>query len=344
MKALAAAEYGAPSSLSILDLPTPRPAAGQIQVQIAAASINPTDLAVVTGAYASLIPAPFPYIPGNEFAGTVTKVGRDVTAYRVGDEVFGSAMPRALAAMASPTRPSISTGALAEFAVFEADTPLITLRPPEVSILQGATLPIAGATAYSVTAAAAARSGETVLVIGATGGVGTATIPLLAQTGTRVIATARREAAAEPLRALGAHDVIRADTTGYPDGLDVIVNLALGADFLVDAAQHLRPGGRIVDIIWPGTSSTALGLPDVSYTYVRDVDAHPNGMTDVAGHAAAGTLSTIIGARYPLNDAVAAMERFAHGGTVGKIVVTMPHSAGEELHPEAAARPAPSEG
>ncbi|WP_431075516.1 NADP-dependent oxidoreductase [Microbacterium phyllosphaerae] len=327
MKALAAKAYGAPGSLSILDIPTPEAGPGQIQVQIAAASINPTDLAVVTGVYASLLNVPFPYVPGNEFAGTVTDVGSGVRDYQVGDSVFGSAMPHALSAMASPDRPSLGTGALAEFAVFEADTPLITRRPSNVSVLQAASLPIAGATAYSVAVTAAAQPGATVLVIGATGGVGTAALPLLSRAGAKVFATSRQDGAGEALRALGAHEIIRPDASEYPNDLDVIINLALPAEPLRRVARKLRPGGHIVDIIWPGTSAVELGRADVRYTYVRDVDTLPGGMSDVARHAAAGTLTTTVGARYPLSEAVSAMKHFARRGTFGKVVVTM---AGED--------------
>ncbi|MBF4588311.1 NADP-dependent oxidoreductase [Curtobacterium sp. VKM Ac-2887] len=322
MKAFAATEYGAPSLMSVLDLPAPQAGRGQIQVRIAAASINPTDLLVVAGAYASMIPVAFPYIPGNEFAGTVTQVGEDVTGYRVGDEVFGSAIPGPLAMMADPARPSISTGSLAEFAVFEADTPLITHRPDRVPVAQAAALPIAGATAYTVANTADLQAGETALVIGATGGVGTAALPMLARTGGHLTVSSRQPKAAETLRDLGASDIV-ADPAKYPDGVDVIVNLALQSDALRDAVRHLRPGGRIVDIIWPGTSAHDLDRPDTTYTYVRDMDAHPNGMSDVARLAASGKLTMTIAAEYALTDAVAGMERFARRGAIGKVVITM---------------------
>ena len=93
-------------------------------------------------------------MPGNDFAGTVSEVGAGVTAYRVGDEIFGQAVPRALRAMAGATRPSLSTGSLAEYAVFEADTPFLAHRPAGLAVEQAAALPTVGLTARALMAIA----------------------------------------------------------------------------------------------------------------------------------------------------------------------------------------------
>jgi NADPH:quinone reductase-like Zn-dependent oxidoreductase len=147
VKALAAISYGPPGNLRIIDLPIPEAGPGQIQVRIKATTINPTDLRVITGEYRDMLPVEFPYVPGNDFAGTVTAVGAGVSNYRVGDEVFGQALPRQLRAVTSPTRPSVSTGALAEYGVFEADTLLLAHRPASVTPEHAAALAISGMTA-----------------------------------------------------------------------------------------------------------------------------------------------------------------------------------------------------
>lgn len=131
------AEHGA--------LPNACPA-GQVQVRIAAASINPADVRLSSGDFRDVVPLEFPHVPGNDFAGPVSEVGARVTAYHVGDEIFGQAVPRAL--------------------------------------------PTIGLTARALMATASVKPGETVLVVGATGGVGTAVVPLLAAARARVIATA----------------------------------------------------------------------------------------------------------------------------------------------------------
>ena len=129
MRAVVATGYGPPEEYTVANVPVPRPGPGQIQVRIAAASINPADVRLPGGDFRDVVPLAFPHVPGNDFAGAVSEVGAGVAAYRIGDEIFGQAVPRALRAMAGATRPSLSTGSLAEYAVFEADTPFLAHRP-----------------------------------------------------------------------------------------------------------------------------------------------------------------------------------------------------------------------
>src|SRR6201999_1491753 len=138
---------------------------------------NPADVRLPGGGFRDTVPLSFPHVPGNDFAGTVSEIGAGVSAYQFGDEIFGQAVPRALRAMAGASRPSLSTGSLAEYAVFEADTPFLAHRPLGLGVEQPAALPTVGLTARALMATAGVRPGETVLVVGATGGVGTAVIP-----------------------------------------------------------------------------------------------------------------------------------------------------------------------
>ncbi|MCP2164597.1 NADP-dependent oxidoreductase [Goodfellowiella coeruleoviolacea] len=321
MKALVATAYGEPEQLSIADLDLPRPGPGQIQVKIAASAINPTDIRVVAGDYREAVELEFPYVPGNEFAGTVTEVGAGVTAYRVGDEVFGQALPRQLRLLPA-RRPSASTGALAEYAVFEADTPLLAHRPATVPVEQAAALPIAGMTALGVMTLAAIRPGETALVIGASGGVGTALLPLLAAAGARIVATGAATDHAV-LRELGADEVIGYDAANYPSGVDAVFDLALPHDRLSAAAAALRPGGRLVTIIYPEPPKELLGRDDVDLHYFLDADGELGGMREVAEAAERGALSVRIARRFRFEDAVRATVAYAREHNLGKVVVTM---------------------
>ena len=323
MRALVASAYGEPHELSVTDVVKPSPGPGQILVRIAAATINPTDVRAVAGGFADLVQLEFPYVLGNDFAGTVTEVGAGVDTYGVGDEVFGQAMPRQLGFVASTTRPSLSTGALAEFAVFEADTPLLAHRPPEVSAEQAAALAIVGVAARAVVATADIRPGETVLVIGATGGVGTAVLPLLAATGARVVATAGNPTDGAALQGIGADHVVGFAASEYPEDVDVVLNLVLSSDRLAAAARPLRPGGRLVTIIYPPPSAEELGRDDVQLHFVMDMDGEHGGMRDVAEAAARGLLVATIGERYALEDSVAAVVAYARRDTLGKVVVIM---------------------
>lgn len=322
MKALVATAYGTPDQLSIAELPIPRAGVGQIQVRIEAASLNATDIRVITGQFADTLELEFPYVLGNDFAGTVTEVGYGVSGYAVGDAVFGQAMPRQLAAVASPTRPSLSTGSLAEYAVFEADTPLIAHRPVSVSAEDAAALAIAGSAARAVVKTAEIQAGQTVLVIGASGGVGTAVVPLLAAAQAHVVATAGSVEDGEALRRLGADEIVGFDTSEYPKDVDVVLNLVLPGDQLEPAAATLRPNGRLVTIVFPPPAAEQLGRDDVKLDFVMDMEGLLGGMQDAADAAASGLLVATIGGRYSLENAVDAAVAFTTN-TLGKIVVTM---------------------
>jgi NADPH2:quinone reductase len=322
VKALVATTYGEPEQLSIADLEVPRPGPGQIQVKIAASAINPTDIRVVAGDYREVVELEFPYVPGNEFAGTVTEVGAGVTDYRVGDEVFGQALPRQVGDLVPTRRPSTSTGALAEYAVFEADTPMLAHRPATVPVEQAAALPIAGMTALGVMTVAAMSSGETAFVIGASGGVGTALVPLLAAAGVRVVATGATGDQAV-LRELGADEVVGYDAAGYPSGVDAVFDLVLPHERLSAAAAALRPGGRLVTIIYPEPPKELLGRDDVDLRYFLDMDGELGGMREVAEAAGRGALSVRIARRHRFGDAVGAAVAYVREHNVGKVVVTM---------------------
>ncbi|MQM24656.1 NADP-dependent oxidoreductase [Glycomyces albidus] len=319
MKAVIAGDYGPPETYTVADIPAPRPGPGQFQVRIAAASINPADVQLPSGAFREAFPLAFPHVPGNDFAGTVTEIGSGVDGFRVGDEVFGHAVPRALRTMAGSARPSLGTGSLAEYAVFEADTPFIAHRPPELSIDDAAALPTVGLTARALMATAAVRPGETALVVGATGGVGTALLPLLAATA-NVTATAT-PADADLVRGLGAAETIGYDPAGYPSGVDVAFNLALPGDRLTELAAAVRPGGRLVTITYPITEPEWLGRNDIDLHFVLDMDGRLGGMSEVADAAARGELTATIGRRYRLDEGPQAIVDFARRHTSGKLVV-----------------------
>jgi NADPH:quinone reductase len=323
VKAVVATAYGEPEKLSIADLPVPRPGPGQILVKIAAASINPTDLRVVTGGFGDLFELDFPYTLGNDFAGTVVEAGEGVAEYAPGDEVFGQAMPRSLRAVTDPARPSLSTGAMAEYAVFETDTPMLAHRPANVPAEQAAALGIAGLTVLALLEVARVQPGETALVIGATGGVGTTLVPLLAAAGVKVVGTARNEVNAAVLRELGAEQVIGFDQAEYPAGVDVVFNLFLASDSLAAAGAAVRPGGRLISIVYPPPTTRDVGREDVDLHFVMDVAGKLGGMRAVAGSAAKGDLVALIGGRYPLGEGVQAVVDYARASPMGKIVITM---------------------
>jgi NADPH:quinone reductase-like Zn-dependent oxidoreductase len=321
VKAVVATGYGPPEQYLVADVPVPRPGPGQIQARIAAAAVNPADIVLPSGEFRELTPLEFPHVPGNDFAGTVTEVGAGVTAYRTGDEIFGQSVPRALRSMAGATRPSLSTGTLAEFAVFEADTPLLAHRPPSVPPDQAAALATTGLTARALMTTANVRPGETALVVGATGGVGTALVPLLAAAKARVVATATA-ADVGLLRGLGANEIIGYAEAGYPSGADVAFNLTLRGDRLAGVAGALRPGGRLLTINYPVPGQESTGRDDVALHFVLDLDGALGGMREVGELIAGGELIATISRRYTLDEGAQACADFVRLHTTGKLVVT----------------------
>lgn len=322
MKALAALSYGIPEELVTIERPVPRALEGQIQVRIRAVTVNPTDLRVITGGYKDLLPVSFPYVIGNDFAGTVTEVGDGVVQYRVGDEVFGQALPRDLRPATSSTKPSVSTGSMAEYAVFEADTPLIARRPESVSPEAAAALAISGMTARALMKIAQMQAGETALVIGATGGSGTSLVPLLARQGVRVTATASSPEKADLMQRLGAESTVGHDPAGYPSNMDAVFNMALFENCIGLAAKSLREGGKIVSIMYPPASASDLGRDDVEYHFMLDMDGVYGGMKDVADEAEKGALTVEISKVFQFDRAGEAVCAFANEKLPGKIVVS----------------------
>jgi NADPH:quinone reductase-like Zn-dependent oxidoreductase len=297
---------GAPENYFVTDIPAPSPGPGQILVRIAAASINPADV----------MPIGPSHTPGNDFAGTVVETGLGVTAFREGDEIFGLAVPRALRDMAG-VRPSLSTGSLAEYAVFEADTPLLAHRPPSLSVQHAAALATAGLTARALFLTARPKAGGTALVVGATGGVGTALVPLLAKAGVEVVATATAEDT-ELMHELGARHTI-GYTDAYPTA-DTAYNLALPSDVLDRIADAVGPGGQLLTITYPVPEP---GRYAVDTRFVLDLSGELGGMREVAEAAAQGLLPATIGRHYTLDEGPQACVDFARSHTTGKLVVTV---------------------
>ncbi|MEY9908711.1 NADPH:quinone reductase-like Zn-dependent oxidoreductase [Catenulispora sp. MAP12-49] len=321
MKAVVATDYGPPEQYAVAEVSVPRPGPGQMQVRIAAASVNPADVRLPGGEFRYVVDAEFPYIPGVDFAGTVTEIGDGVSAYAVGDEVFGTAVPRVLRAMAG-TRPSVGTGAMAEYAVVEADTPLIAHRPDGLAAPAAAALATAGQAALAISKAADVQPGERVLVVGATGGVGTALLPLLAAAKAQVIATAT-ETDTDVVVGLGATAVIGYQEAGYPADVDVAINVVLPGDGLAGLAAALRPGGRLVTITFPITTPELIRRDDVELRFILDMDGELASMRDVGEAGARGELRATIARRYSLDEGPQACADFLREHTLGKRVVVL---------------------
>jgi NADPH:quinone reductase-like Zn-dependent oxidoreductase len=291
-----------------VDLPLPEPQAGEIRVKVAAASVNGFDLSVAAGHTKAYMEHRYPLVLGKDFAGTVDAVGPDTEGFAVGDRVFGTV-----------TKEFLGDGSFAEYVSVPVQLGIAHL-PETVSFVDGAALGLAGAAAHGVVDTARIDADTSVLVVGATGGVGVQVVQLAAAAGATVAATSGTEAEAELLRNLGATAVI--DRTGdiveqtrevLPDGADVIIHLA--GDPAVAAAA--REGGMLVSTIVFDPAQ----VPSSTVTLVPVMaNPIPQLLARIADAQVAGHTRAVIQQTFTLDQVNDAFAAFA-GGTLGKIVI-----------------------
>jgi NADPH2:quinone reductase len=318
MKAIRVDEFGDPEVLRLEEVPRPRPGLGQVVVRMHAIGVNPVETYIRAGTYA--YKPELPYTPGNDGAGVVEQVGPDLKEFKPGDRVYAAG--------------SIS-GTYAEFALCRTEQ--VHRLPSNVSFAQGAAMGTAYATAFrGLFQRADAKPSETVLVHGASGGVGTAAVQLARAGGQRVFGTAGSDEGRKLAREQGAHGVfdhrapdqfeqIMNATNGR--GVDVIVellaNVNLGKDLTI-----LAKGGRVAII-------GSRGRVEIDPRDAMQRDADLRGMVmpntppeDLASlHAALvaglenGTLRPVIGKEFPLAEAAQAHRAVMEPGAFGKIVL-----------------------
>ena len=325
MKAIRVHEFGGPEVLRLEDVPDPQPRADEVLVRMRAAGVNPVDAYIRTGTYARK-PA-LPYTPGSDGAGDVESVGAGVSGFAHGDRVYIAGYGTAAA----------GAGTFAELAVC-APSQLYRL-PARTSYAQGATLGVPYATAYrALFHRAAARPNETVLVHGATGGVGIAVVELAHAHGMRVIGTGGTAEGLAVVREHGADVTVNHRTDGYADeimratggaGVNVIVEMAAHVNLERDLSLLARHGRLVV--------VGSRGPIEINPRGIMRNDAAILGMTlfnatdrDLAEiHAALvaglenGTLNPVIGREMPLSDAAKAHVAVMQSGALGKIVLTI---------------------
>jgi len=318
MKAIVVRQYGDPEVMKVEEVPTPKPAAGQVLVKVGAAGVNPADTYARSGNYANK--PPLPYTPGSDGAGIVESVGPEVKSLRTGDRVY---LARTV------------TGTYAEYTLaLESQAQRLS---DKLSFPQGAGIFVPYATAIrALTQIARARPGETLLVHGASGGVGTAAVQFGRAMGLTVLGTAGSDRGRELARKEGAHHVLDHGAAGYRDeilrltggkGVDVILemlaNVNLGADL-----KLLAPHGRVVVI---GSRGDATVTP--RDLMGRDASVHGMLLWNITAeegaslHAAIaagtdnGTLRPIVGLELPLAEAPRSHRKVMEPGAFGKIVL-----------------------
>jgi NADPH2:quinone reductase len=315
MKAFALIAADRPASLT--DLPDPELSPDAALVRVTVASVNGFDVYQAGGALMAMMPHELPTVIGRDFAGVVVAVGADRTDVAPGDEVLGFVT----------STPPLHTGTWAEL-VAGGSNLILARKPAGLAWDAAAAIPLAASTALDAVDAVDPGPGDTVLIMGATGGVGAFAVQFAAQRGARVIATAIPGEDDSFVRSLGAAETIDYRPSGLgdtvrrltPDGLAGLIDAVSRGEAFMALAALVRDGGR---------ASTTLGAADVEALAARGVRATnimgtptSEKLATLAEQAAAGTLQVPIQRAFSLADAPAALEAFA-AGTRGKLVLTI---------------------
>lgn len=323
MKAMQITEHGGAEKLSYEDVVVPQPGPGQVRVRVRAAGLNPADTYMVRGGY-EFFHNPLPWVPGFDSAGDVDALGEGVTGLAVGDRVF-------VAGVLAP-----SSGAFAQYHVAEAA--VVRRLPASLSYAQGAAVGVPYATAYhALFQRAGVRPGETVLIHGASGGVGQACVQFARACGARVLASAGSPEGLELARTQGAHvvvdhtaeDHVEALREAAPQGIDMVIEMAASAN-LEDDLGLLARGGRVaivgartpVEITPRLVMRTEAAILGIALWYMT-----PEQVTEALAATEAGlengTLHPAIGHELPLPQLAEGFSLVTSGHRAGKVVLAV---------------------
>ncbi len=318
MKAIIVHEFGGPEVLKYEEIPTPKPAAGQILVRIHGVGVNPYDTYMRNGTYA--VKPPLPYTPGSDGAGTVEVVGSGVTKVKPGDRVYVA---------------KTVTGAYAEYAL--ALESQVHHLPQKTSFTQGAGVWVPYGTAYhALYHSAQARASETILIHGASGGVGVAAVQFARALGLGVFGTASTQKGLDLVTREGAHQVFDHSKPGYLDeimkatggrGVDVVLEMLANVN-LANSMKLLATNGRVIVIGNRGEitinprdlmsrRSSVRGFTLWAITPAEEADIHAGIFAGLEN----GTLRPVVGKEIPLAEAARAHREILEPGAAGKIVL-----------------------
>lgn len=318
MKAIRIHQFGGPDVLTLEDVPNPVAKDGELLIRVRAAGVNPVDTYVRKGTYA--IKPDLPYTPGGELAGEI------VDGPRKGERIFahGTAGPRL-------------TGACAELAVVrEADAYRL---PDHLSFAQGAAIPVAFGTAWrALFDQGHLQAGQSVLIHGASGGVGTAAAQIASVYGAIVIGTASTPAGQQLVRECGASHVFNHRDVAYQDQIKAATH-GKGVDLIIEMLANVNLDHDL-DLLAPGGSVVIVGSRgriEIDPRKTMAKESNITGMTFWGGGEAAlrrafagltalldrKAITPFVGSEFALRDVAVAHERVMQDGSAGKIVVTI---------------------
>ncbi|MGZ3676718.1 MAG: quinone oxidoreductase family protein [Ktedonobacterales bacterium] len=314
MRAFAIDAFSTPGSVH--DLPRPTIGPDELLIRVHAAGVNPTDWKIRDRQMPVSAPQ-FPLVLGQDLAGIVEQVGTGVAGWAVGDEVFGIVR---------------QVGTYAE-EVAAPSSAALARKPRTLDFVHAAAMPTPALTALASLDAVALQQGESLLVVGATGGVGRYAVQLAARGGIYVIGTGRSRESLARLAQLGAAETIDYSQTdlastvkaAHPDGIDAILDVASDRATLAWLAGVVRPGGRIASTVY-AADEAAFATRGIRATNVRLGDSGfetASHLDELARLADAGTIVVAVERTYPLEEAAQALDANKFGAVFGKIVVTI---------------------
>jgi NADPH:quinone reductase-like Zn-dependent oxidoreductase len=304
MKAVVAHEYGAPEVLKLEEVPRPEPKENEALVRVIASGVNPADPLTLSGKYAKEFGTHLPLIPGYDVAGIVEKTGANVTKLKVGDAIYGY--------------PTFGGGWAEYVTVTEGE---VAAKPVSLSFTAAAAVPMGALTAWqALVDVAKLQAGQTILIHGGSGGVGSFAVQIAKARGARVIATAST-ANQDLLKQLGADVAVDYTKTRFEDvakNVDAVLD-PVGKETLARSYDVVKKDGIVMSLV---------ARPDPAEIKKRGIrgaaiSVHPDAedLADIAYLIDAGKIKPIVTQVLPLSEAIAAQQQAATHHTRGKVVL-----------------------
>jgi NADPH:quinone reductase-like Zn-dependent oxidoreductase len=313
MRAIRMHAYGGPEVLRVETADRPAPATGDVLVRVVAAGVNPVDWKLRAGMMKGMVPLKLPWIPGADFSGVVEDIGASVTGVKKGDAVFGKA-------------DAPNDGSYAEYVVVPAAH--VAARPQSVDHVKAAAIPLAAMTAWQALVGGTGKASlelapdQTLLVIGASGGVGSFAVQLAVARGAKVIGVVRASSheseQAAFVRSLGAADVVDGESLNDCQKVDAILDL-VGGKVQERAWTCLKKGGAIASTV--GMPSEELAQQHGVRTVAVWTETSGSQLAEIAALVDAGKLKVHVDKVLRLDDARQAHEMLEKGGVHGKVVL-----------------------
>ena len=304
MEAVVAHEYGAPEVLKLEEVPRPEPKENEALVRVIASGVNPADPLTLSGKYAREFGTHLPLIPGYDIAGVVEKTGANVTKLKVGDAVYGY-----------PT----FGGGWAEYVTVQEWE--VAAKPASLNFVEAAAVPMVALTAWqALVDVAKLQAGQTILIHGGSGGVGSFAVQIAKALGARVIATAST-ANQDLLKQLGADETVDYTKARFEDiakDVDAVLD-PVGKETLARSYDVVKKGGIVMSLVArpDPVELKKRGIRGAGISVHPDVDD----LTEIAHLIDAGKVKPIVTEVLPLSEAIAAQQQAATHHTRGKVVL-----------------------